>query len=117
MKVVVLREFLNGNQVVQAGRKIVVGERRGEALIKNGLVAQDRSELGIGDVRTRRAARPAGTATPTAAAAKSATAAPSTSRRTGGSTGETKQPSSSRPARQRSTHRYSRAETKPASSQ
>lgn len=119
MRVIVTRQFLNGTEVVTEGTEIAVTQRRGEQLLARGLVQPARSELGSGNVRTqtRRAARPAGTANPTPAAAEtSETSTRTSSRRTGGRTGAARQQSSSRQARQRSTRRSKAQEAEPASS-
>lgn len=127
MKVIVIREFLNGREIVPEGRELSVTEARGKALMKNNLVVPAPSELGAGTVRTRRAAQPAGTASPTKAAVRPARRAaeavsqpaekstPSATRRTGGRTGEAKPRSSSRQARPRTSRRSTKGEDAPAS--
>lgn len=129
--VIVTRQFLNGNEVVPEGRKLVVTERRMQQLIANNLVAPAPGELGAGSARTapRRAARPAGAAAPTTTAATRAAAGtpalktaeakaesvtPSTTRRRGGRTGEATPQSSSRQARPRNQRRSTKAAAAPA---
>jgi hypothetical protein len=125
MKVIVTREFLNGHEKVAEGTELSVAEARGRALMKNKLVVQAPSELGAGTVRTRRAARQTGTASPrTAGPAATAPApvqieadtnsTPSATRRIGGRPGAAKQSSSSRQGRQRTARRSTKAAAAPA---
>ena len=125
MKVIVTRQFLNGNEVVKEGTELTVTEARARALMANKLVEPARSELGSGTVRTRRAAQPGAagpisrkTAEPiTAPQRVTAPAAKSTrsrSRPAGGRTGEATPRSSSRQARQPRTRRSTKAEAAPA---
>lgn len=105
MNVKVIRQFLNGSEVVHEGTSIVVSDRRGKQLIANNLVAP--ADVGSGS-RERRAAQRAGAQRPIEgqAAPQRSTSTPkqaSAAARTGGPTGEATPRSSSRRGRPRKT--------------
>lgn len=111
MRVRVIRQFLNGRDVVSEGRELVVSDRRAKQLEANKLVVP--IDIGAGE-RQRRAARQ-GAAGPTdtdidPGSRTMATAETTAARRTGGRTGEATRRSSSRRGRPRKVSPSSLAE-------